>query len=330
MKKFAEIAIVLAGAVLILNSPSRANLRAPYRADGYLSGGLKIALPPAAVRLVREDMRIVFPAFSGGLSVRDAAVRVELVYDFDAAAATGLELPVQFVAVDIRDFAAKLNDEAVPAVLSPDSVEETECLRRLVAHRQSFMSPLYREFLRGVKADDGAARETKGQQARTLPPADAFNGRSYPSLFVRFPSGEEPGPDFRTAKMTIRLRPGRNALSIRYRQRPYVAETRYGYFSTWPARGFTGFDYLLYPARSWAAAADFRLSVTVEVPYYRGKFLFFPSWDEPQVKSNVELSPAQTTETHVRVLRGEFGRMPSDILTVLVWFDKKAVESLSP
>jgi len=327
MKRNAGIAFVLAGAVLFLASPARANLRAPYRADGYISGGLKIALPPDAVRLVREDMRVVFPAFEGGLSVRDAAVLVELVYVFDASAAAGFDIPVQFVAVDIRDLAARLNDEAVPAVLSRDSAEETECLQRLVAHRRNFMAPLYREFLHGLKADAGAA-DSKREPGRGLAPAAALDGRPYPSLFVRFPSGGEPGPDFRTAKMTIRLRPGRNALSIRYRQRPYVAETRYGYFSTWPARGFTGFDYLLYPARSWAAAADFRLSVTVEVPYYRGRFLVFPRWDEPQVASNIELNPAKSNPRHLRVLHGEFGRMPSDILTVLVWFDKKAVESL--
>jgi hypothetical protein len=54
-----------------------------------------------------------------------------------------------------------------------------------------------------------------------------------------------------------------------------------------PARGFTGFDYLLCPALSWPADKDFRFSVTVEIPYYHGKFLVFPRWDEPQAKANL-------------------------------------------
>jgi hypothetical protein len=100
-----------------------------------------------------------------------------------------------------------------------------------------------------------------------------------------------------------------------------------GFFGL-PARGFTGFDHLLYPALSWEADKDFRFSVTVEIPYYHGKFLVFPRWDEPQAKSNVDLRAEKAGPPHVRILRGEFNGFPADILTVLVWFDPKAMAGL--
>jgi hypothetical protein len=141
--------------------------------------------------------------------------------------------------------------------------------------------------------------------------------------------GDGSAPEFKTAGLDLKLRPGRNSLSIRYRQRPYVAEFRYGYTAAWPARGFTGFDYLLYPALSWDADKDFRFSVSVEIPYYQGKFLFFRRWDEPQTKSNVDLRAEKAGPPHVRILRGEFDRMPAEIMTVLVWFDPQAAVYLS-
>jgi len=128
--------------------------------------------------------------------------------------------------------------------------------------------------------------------------------------------------------LDLAFKPGRNTLSIRYRQRPFVAEFRLSYMAWWPSRGFTGFDYLLYPARSWEADKDFRFSVTVEIPFYQGHFLVFPKWDEPISKSNLDLRPVAKGPAHRKILRGEFSGFPADILTILVWFDPKAMTVL--
>jgi len=81
----------------------------------------------------------------------------------------------------------------------------------------------------GVEAGRGSGREILGDLRHNTA------GRSHP-------------PEFKTAALDLKIKPGRNDLTIRYRQRPFVAEFRYGYTAAWPARGFTGFDYLLYPA----------------------------------------------------------------------------------
>ncbi len=300
--------ILFAGLVLC-GLPARANLRAPRRADGYLSGGLRIILPAGAISLVREDMRIVFPAFDSGTPYRDPGVSIELVYVFANGSDRDVALSAQFIAVDVRNLEARLNDAAVPSVAAANDAEEAECLSRLADHRKAFLEPLYRPFFQALKPETS--------------PAARFS-----SIFGHTPLGEPTPLEFKTAVLDLNFRPGRNALAIRYRQRPFVAEFRYGYFGAWPARGFTGFDYLLYPAESWAAAGNFRFTVTVEIPYYRGKFLFFPRWDAPQTKSNIELRPVPSKLPHRRILSGEFDRLPADILTVLVWFDSKAMTGL--
>jgi hypothetical protein len=310
MKAIRVLGWVLIAGLGLCRIPAQANLRAPRRADGYLSGGLRVALPAGTVRLARESMRIVFPAFDSGTPFREATILVELVYDFENTADRELDLTAQFVAVDIRDLDARLNGAGVPSVLSPDNAEEAECLSRLATHRGTFLEPLYRPFLQALKPEAS--------------PAARFS-----AIFGHLPMGDGSAPEFKTAGLDLKLRPGRNSLSIRYHQRPYVAEFRYGYTAAWPARGFTGFDYLLYPARSWEADKDFRFSVSVEIPYYRGRFLVFPRWDEPLAKSNVELRAEKAVSPHVRILRGEFDRLPAEILTVLVWFDPQAAVYLS-
>ena len=309
MKTSRILTLLLAGMFGLTGPTAWANLRAPRRADGYLSGGLRIILPPGAVRLAREDMRIVFPAFNSGTPFRDAAVSFEIVYEFENATEKILRFPVRFVAVDIRGLEARLNAAEIIPVLGADAAEESECLSRLADHRRAFLEPLYRPFLQTLKPDA---------------PAEA----KFASIFGPFPVGDGTKPEFRTAGLTIALRPGRNTLVLRYRQRPFVAEYGHGYTAAWPARGFTGFDYLLYPAMSWEAGRDFRFSLNVEIPYYEGKFIFFPRWEEPRTKSNVDLREVKSVRPHVRLLSAEFDRWPAAVLTVLVWFDKKALSRL--
>ena len=289
--------------------PARANLRAPRRADGYLSGGLRVDLPPGTIRLAREDMRGVFPAFDSQTSFRESVVTVELVYEFDNVSGRDIALTAHFVAVDIRSLEARLNDSPLASVAAGSEAEETECLSRLAAHRMAFFEPLYRPFRQALKL--GAS------------PAARFA-----AIFGQYPLGDGSALEFKMAALDLKIKPGRNVLSIRYRQRPFVAEFRYGYFGAWPARGFTGFDYLLYPARSWEADKNFRFTVTVEIPFYQGHFLFFPKWDEPLYKSNIDLRPVHAGPPHRRILRGEFNGLPADILTVLAWFDPKAMTAL--
>ncbi len=142
--------------------------------------------------------------------------------------------------------------------------------------------------------------------------------------------GAKEEADFRATKLGLRLKPGRNTLEILYRQRMFVEEKGYGYFSSWPAKGFSGVDYLLYPAASWPLAKDFQIFIRVEVPDYHHKILFGTSWHKAHIRCNPALKDAPTDKKHLRVLEGHCAGIPTDILTVLIWFDEKAFRYLSP
>jgi hypothetical protein len=130
--------------------------------------------------------------------------------------------------------------------------------------------------------------------------------------------------EFRSAGMRLRLKPGINRLQIAYSQRMSIDERGHGYFSGWPKKGFSGVDYLLYPATSWPLDAGFRLSVSVEIAELPAKRLFGKTWLEPGFRSNLAIVEAKSERPHVRLLRGEFAGFPADILSILVWFDAKA------
>ncbi len=134
-------------AVVFVGTAGWANLRAPKRVDGFLSGSLKSVPLAEAIALRGEELRVVFPDFQDKLSEITGTVEISVRYEIDNVASGPVALPVRFLAVDIRDLAARLNGEAVPAELAADPAEKTECLVKLAQHRSVFTPELYRGFL---------------------------------------------------------------------------------------------------------------------------------------------------------------------------------------
>jgi hypothetical protein len=130
--------------------------------------------------------------------------------------------------------------------------------------------------------------------------------------------------DFGSAGIRLRIKPGVNKLQIAYSQRLSIDERGYGYSSGWPKKGFSGVDYLLYPATSWPLDANFKLTVSAEIPEMPANRLFGKTWLRPGFRSNLAIVETKPERPHVRLLRGEFPGFPADILSILVWFDAKA------
>jgi hypothetical protein len=316
-------------AVVLVAPAGWANMRAPKRVDGFLSGSLRSVLPAEILTLKGEELKVVFPDFSAKLSEISGTVEFTARYEIDNAASEPATIPVHFLAVDIRDLAARLNGEAVPAELAADPAEKTEWLARLARHRTLFMPELYKGFLSELRKRAGLNDVPDSEWLSGLEKAD-LAGLKFKDLYPWGLPSVKDETDFQAAKLDLALQPGRNVLEIVYRQRMFVDEKGYGYFSSWPAKGFTGIDYLLYPAASWRRAKDFRLAIRVEVPDYHHKILFGTSWHKAHIRCDPALKDAATDKKHLRVLEGNFAGIPADILTVLIWFDEKALRYLSP
>jgi hypothetical protein len=316
-------------AVVLVAAAGWANLRAPKRVDGFLSGSLKSVPLAEAIALRGEELRVVFPDFQDKLSEVMGTVEISVRYEIDNVASGPVTIPVRFLAVDIREPTARMNGQAIPVEMVADSAEKMECLARLARHRSVFTPELYRGFLSELRKRAGLNDVPDSEWLSGLEKAD-LAGLKFKNLYPWGLPSVKDETDFQAAKLDLALQPGRNILEIVYRQRMFVDEKGYGYFSSWPAKGFTGVDYLLYPAASWRLAKDFRLAIRVEAPDYHHKILFGTSWHKPYVRCDPALKDVPTDKKHLRILEGHFAGIPADILTVLIWFDEKALRYLSP
>ena len=314
--------LCLLAATALASAPARANLRAPFRVDGFFSGGLKNLPLSEAVRLVREDLSLAFPDIEDKLSAEGPRVVITVRYEIANDTAGEVEFAVHFLAVDIAGLTAALDGRALEVELAPDTKEKSECLWRLARHRSAFVAPLYKEYL-------GRVRDAAG--LRDAPDAEwlaALEGRDLsgiePGALYSFMRLRTEAGDFRSAGMRLRLRPGTNVLEVSYSQRAFIDERDYGYTTHWPEKGFTGADYLLYPAVSWPLDPGFRLRVSTEIPELYVKHFLHRTWLRPFVRSDLKLDDETPARPHTRRLKGEFPGFPADILTVLFWYDEGA------
>lgn len=319
MKRFLFVLAVI-GCFLL---PLSANMRPPSKIDGFLSGSIRNLPLSAAVKLLREELLFAFPLFQDDLSPDAAMAGITVRYEIVNLLSEAIEVPVQFLAVDIQNLTAALDGQTLTVEMISGGAEKSECLWRLARHRSGFMHPLYGEFLGRIRAAAGLVEARDAEWLAALERKD-LTGADFQKIFL-FSRSWTDTLDFRSASLRLRLRPGAHVLQIAYSQRMFIDERGYGYTSSWPKKGFSGVDYLLYPATSWPLDPGFRLSVDVEIPEMPVTRLFLKKRLKPFTRSNLPLLDAAAERAHVRHLHGEFGGFPADVLTVLVWFDPKAL-----
>ena len=316
--------IVLIAAAAALSVPAQANLRLARKVDGVFSGNLQTVAAASELRLVAEYLDAAFPDLDlSTLSPKDA-IRFKVVYEIENRAYQVLSVPVRFIAVDIRDISAELNGRTLIVQSRDAPKEKKECLIRIARHRAGFLPGFYEDFLHRLRTASGLDQESENRWLQKLEEQD-LSSRPAESSFLRTLESP-PETDFPAAEFELILPPGRSRLIVAYGQRLFIDERGNGYFAAWPKKGVTGFDYLLYPAKTWDIAPEFRLHLSVRMPDARIKTLFFRTWKRPEIKCNLPLQEESGEENRVRILRGEFAGLPADILTFLFWFDKKAAD----
>jgi hypothetical protein len=323
MKKKMAMLACLFCLILLAFSSALANLRAPRQVDGFLSGGLNSSDPAAGIIFSREEMRISFPDMDSRKLTTAATVHFAIVYELENSQAQAVIMPVYFIAVDIQSPQATLNGEPLSLEIRGDPAEKSEFLRRLARHRSSFLPRFYTEFLERVRREAGLGSEPADSWLSELEKKD-LSALPVESVFDRMSSESQPQKDLPLVGFALKLKPGKNTLVLNYEQRFYVEERGHGYFASWPSKGVSGFDYLLYPSRTWKLHQDFRLDITIALPDFHKKRFFIKSWKRPQIKSNLDFAGDYNSKKHLAVYKGSYRNIPADILTFLVWVDKKA------
>jgi hypothetical protein len=308
----------------IFLSPAFSNLRAPWRLDGFVSGSAKNLPISRAVILTGEEMRVALPDLSGAKPNAAPMIAFIIRYEFENTLAQQVTLPVRFIAVDILNPVVTLNDRALSSEVVEDPGEKGVCLAKIANHRAAFLPRFYESFLGNLKQRAGLDNKPDETWPSGLDPQKLVS-IPFRSVFPRSygaPSGEK---DFPAAEFQVALNPGKNALVVSYRQRLFIEERGHGYFASWPDRGVSGFDYLLYPAKTWSLDKNFRLRIRIELPDYRRKRFLGSVWIRPQMKSNVPFVEESEEKSRLRIFKAEFSEIPADILTFLFWLDKNAV-----
>lgn len=241
--------------------PARANIRAPYFLDGTFTEHIRGAHPD--VVLLRERFVARLPRLVVGDRDPRLEAPIALEYDVENTSAAPVVLPVRFLALGADDARICLNGVEVAHERVEDDDERRAALARIEKHRCAWQ-----------------ANEVSGRGFPPCPKVDdlerAFDRR-----------GRAPLDSLR---FTVELAPGRNTIAISYRQQLRVSEGAYGYFSGFGARGAElGFEYLLYPAKSWRRADNFRFDVRVEVPDVKAPGLFWDSYIVPEIRTNLPL-----------------------------------------
>ena len=209
----------------------------------------------------------------------------------------------------------------------PDAAAKSEGLSKLALHRSVFMASVYNDFLTRLRKAAGLNDLAGADWPMALKGKDLSGigpNQIYPVGRWRNNAGE-----FRSVGMKLRLKSGLNELRISYTQRMFVNERATGALEGWPRRGLSGLDYFLYPSAAWPLATGFRLTISIEIPDMSFKQPPRTDWLKPALKSNLAFLEGRAERPYVRLHRAEFERFPSDMITVLVWFDGKPARSLA-
>ena len=308
---------------LTFGSLLQANLRAPHQMDGYLSGALRQSGKEGSLTLLGEDIRIVFPDMKIRALYPDDTVSFRVTYEFSSRLLEEVSIPVHFIALDIQDLEVVLNGIPLSHKYDIEDEAKIECLRNLLNHRSSFLPDLYSMFLDRFRKTKGLTG-SHNQAPLPLLEDDYLKSLSIREIFDWPVPEEKNNIDFPLAGFWMNIKPGLNSLVITYRQRFYVEERGHGYFRAWPEKGVTGFDYLLYPIRTWSLDEDFKLLISVQIPDFHKRKFGFIARKRPNFRSNISLSGNHEKKAHMTTLTGEFARIPADIFTLLVWVDKDA------
>lgn len=297
--------------LLALGHLAHANVARIYR-DGSFSGNLHPAGNSDRLFLAREHLDIAFPVLESNMDSLQRRAFVTASYTVVNQADLPVQVPLQFLGLNVTNPQIMVNGLQVPCNLVEDPSARAEFLEKITRHRHGWEPKLYALYLQYLDAVDRGNNTTRSSSMISLD-LDGFIAatRKVQSLDVLFPKTRH----FSALAFTVTLTPGTNTLQIRYEQGLFLnGRTSYSGGPIVQA----GFDYLLYPARSWTLGPAFELLLTARLPDLVKKGWLWDSRQPASWRSNMACSSHYDQKTHTTTLTGRYQMIPSDLCSIVI------------
>ncbi len=308
MKKFSIIFCML---ILFFHGTAFANVRAPFRLKGGVSGvPFYKSNTFKNVSLLQENLNIVFPQMNVD-DFPETKAKINAHYTFINNSEETIEVPVNFLALKLSDTAISLNNEGLIKFSSTHDFKLTNELAEKIYN--VVKSEIHKE-------QDKQIRKFISSYLQ-ITPAVLIKSQLFLDI-KKLITAKLNNIVFNQISFKLKLKPGKNDLIISYKQEMIIDEGKTGYLKEfYYSKGIFGIAYLLYPAKTWHFSEKFIFNLNIELPDFVERRFFIRFYQKALWRSNVKLATEYDKEKRKIFLLGRFKKFPSEML--MFYFKRK-------
>jgi len=297
--------------LLALFSPVSANVSRIYK-DHFFSGNINLVKKADCLKLIREDMKAVFPLMELDNASLEKKVDMHISYIIENRSDSTIEIPLQFLGIDVYGPQILINDKLLSYSLGIDKEAERNFLVKITEHRYKWNRAQYEQYFMLLDYINSGKKTTRSISLIQMTlPEFIRTARGVENLNDLFPGIGK----FSNILFNVRLLPGKNNLTIKYQQGMYVdGRTSYSGGPVFVC----GFEYLLYPAFTWEIHPDFELFVSVTLQDFFKKGWFWNSRITPVCESNLTFNKTYDSESRVTTFYARSRGFPAPVLAFIV------------
>jgi hypothetical protein len=295
--------VFLICAFFLLTGSGEANVSRIHQ-DGVFSGSVVSSPAQDGLVLGAEDLEVSFPVLEADMPSLKKMAAVAVTYRVINRTSVPVRANLQFLGLRITEGRISLNGGQVQTAAVGNEVAGSEFLERITRHRYQWEPKIYEWYFHTLRKIGGWADSAQPDLEGLLKAA-----RKSGSLKQVFPQVDK----LSALAFSVIFKPGENILQIRYEQGLFL-EGHTAYMGGPVVRA--GFDYLLYPARTWTLDPAFTLNVTVRLPDLVRKGWLWDSRQTLPFRTNLVFSPSYDPATKTTVLAGRFRTIPADVFSL--------------
>ncbi|HOQ40583.1 MAG TPA: hypothetical protein PK178_00440 [Smithellaceae bacterium] len=285
--------------------------------DHHFSGNIKQVKTSDHLKLYREDIRVVFPMIELDSVSLQKKIDMDVNYIIENQSTSAIEIPLQFLGISVSDAIVLLNEKSILLGFVEDNKAEQEFLARITEHRHQWNKRRYEQYFIDLDYIKSGKKMSRSLSLIHMTAPEFIRvARNIENLSEVFPGAGK----LNVIRFHVRLLPGKNKLTIRYKQGLFVD----GHTSYIGGPAFVcGFEYLLYPAFTWKMNPDFELFVSVTLPDYLKKGWLWDSRITPLAESNLTLKKMYNSQARVTTYSMRSKSFPAPVLAFIALREKK-------